>query len=99
MATKSYWRCHSRRTFFGLTDEYIEAIYEQIFYLKYLGGWSFYEAYNLPIGLRDWFVGRLTEQLEKEKEAIENSSNGGSGNGFQTLSSHNSPQMPQSFGK
>jgi hypothetical protein len=64
-----------------------------------LGGWSFYEAYNLPIGLRDWFVGRLTEQLEKEKEAIENSSKGGSGNGFQTLSSHNSPQMPQSFGK
>jgi hypothetical protein len=35
-----------------------------------LGGWSFYEAYNLPIGLRDWFVKRLTEQLEKEKQAI-----------------------------
>jgi hypothetical protein len=96
VGTRSYWRCHLRRTFFGLTDEYIEAIYEQIFYLKYLGGWSFYEAYNLPIGLRDWFVKRLTEQLEKEKQAIENSSNGGN---FQTLSSHNAPQMPQGFGK
>ena len=90
------WRCHLRRTFFGLTDEYIEAIYEQIFYLKYLGGWSFYEAYNLPIGLRDWFVKRLTEQIQKENEAIQNSSNGSN---FQTLSSHNAPQMPQGFGK
>jgi hypothetical protein len=96
---RSYWRCLLRRTFFGLTDEYIQSIYEQIFYLKYLGGWSFYEAYNLPIGLREWFVSRLTEQLEKEKEAIENASNNGSSGNFQTLSSHNAPQMPQGFGK
>ena len=59
------------RTFFGLTDEYIENIYEQFFFLKYSGGWSFSEAYNLPVGLRKWFVERLIRQLETEKEAIE----------------------------
>jgi len=46
-------------------------VYEQFFYLKYYGGWSFIEAYNLPIKLRHWFVIKLTEQMEKEKEAME----------------------------
>jgi len=39
--------------------------------LKYHGGWSFLEAYNLPIGLRTWFIKKLMEQFEKEKEALE----------------------------
>ena len=71
------WRCRSQRTFFGLTDEYMENIYEQFFFLKYSGGWSFSEAYNLPIGLRKWFVERLVKQLEMEKEAIEEAQKGG----------------------
>tara|TARA_Y100000310_G_scaffold341606_1_gene441290 strand:- start:5164 stop:5370 length:207 start_codon:yes stop_codon:yes gene_type:complete len=40
--------------------------------MKYWGGWSFIEAYNLPVGLRKWFVERLAKQLEKEKEEAEN---------------------------
>jgi|TARA_Y100000034_G_scaffold94139_1_gene114069 hypothetical protein len=79
------------RTFFGLTDEYMENIYEQFFFLKYSGGWSFSEAYNLPVGLRKWFVERLLRQLESEKEAIEKASKGASS---QTLSSHNQPAPP-----
>jgi len=39
--------------------------------LKHFGGWSFIEAYNLPIGLRNWFVTRMAKQFEKEKEEIE----------------------------
>jgi hypothetical protein len=35
--------------FFGLSDEYIQNVYEQFFILQYHGGWSFIEAYNLPI--------------------------------------------------
>ena len=31
------------------------------------------EAYNLPIGLRSWFLHKLTEQIKKENEAIEES--------------------------
>ena len=57
------------RSFFGLTPDYMEAVYEQFFFLKYSGGWSFSEAYNLPVGLRVWFVERLTKQLKMEKEA------------------------------
>tara|TARA_R100001082_G_C4327310_1_gene143968 strand:+ start:203 stop:364 length:162 start_codon:yes stop_codon:yes gene_type:complete len=50
----------------------MENVYEQFFFLKYHGGWSFLEAYNLPIGLRKWFIKKLMQQFEKEKEAIEN---------------------------
>jgi hypothetical protein len=49
----------------------MEKVYEQFFALKYHGAWSFIEAYNLPIGLRNWFTRRLAEQFEKEKEQIE----------------------------
>ncbi len=84
------------RTFFGLTDEYMENIYEQFFFLKYSGGWSFSEAYNLPVGLRNWFVERLVRQLEAEKEAIETAQKGG-GRGSQVLSAANQPQLPPQF--
>ena len=59
------------RSFFGLTDDYMENVYEHFFFLKYSGGWSFSEAYNLPVGLRNWFVERLVQQIEMENEAIE----------------------------
>tara|TARA_R110002012_G_scaffold243845_1_gene418522 strand:+ start:403 stop:618 length:216 start_codon:yes stop_codon:yes gene_type:complete len=59
------------RTFFGLSDEYAESIYEEFFNLKYYGGWSFFEAYNLPIVLRRWFLRRLVKQKEKEAKSHE----------------------------
>jgi hypothetical protein len=31
------------------------------------------EAYNLPISIRRWFLQRLVEQFEKEKEKLEES--------------------------
>ena len=81
------------RTFFGLTDEYMHNVYEQFFLLKYSGGWSFSEAYNLPVGLRKWFVERLLQQLEAENEAIEKASNR-QGSRSQTLSAENQPAPP-----
>ena len=71
----------------------MENVYEQFFFFKYSGGWSFSEAYNLPVGLRKWFVERLLKQLEDEKQAIENASNGG-GSQSQTLTPHNEPKRP-----
>ena len=70
----------------------MEAVYEQFFFLKYAGGWSFTEAYNLPVGLRTWFVDRLMQQLESEKEAMSSNSRGGSNT--QVLSAHNQPNLP-----
>ena len=64
------WRFRLRRTFFGLTDEYMATVYEEFFLLKHHGGWSFFEAYNLPIALRRWFVERLAKQFEDENEQI-----------------------------
>tara|TARA_A100001391_G_scaffold51675_1_gene31706 strand:- start:1866 stop:2009 length:144 start_codon:yes stop_codon:yes gene_type:complete len=46
----------------------MESVYEQFFLLKYYGGWSFQEAYSLPVGLRVWFLNRLGEQKQKENE-------------------------------
>jgi hypothetical protein len=65
------WRCKCRLRpiFFGLSNEYIADVYEQFFLLKYHGGWSFIEAYNLPIKIRVWFLQRLTQQFEEEKKA------------------------------
>ena len=72
----------------------MENVYEQFFFLKYSGGWSFSEAYNLPIGLRKWFVDRLVRQLEMEKEAMQKARNGQSGGGWQTLTPANQPAPP-----
>lgn len=62
------WRWVSTKNFFGLSDKYMETVYEQFFYMKYYGGWSFMEAYNLPIGLRTWFIERLAKQKKEEAE-------------------------------
>lgn len=70
MDTSRTWRFLLIRTFFGLTNEYAEAVYEQIFVLKYHGGWSFIEAYNLPVKLREWFVERLIKQIKDESDAM-----------------------------
>jgi hypothetical protein len=68
------WRFRLQRTFFGLSSEYQQQIYEQFFILKYHGGWSLIESYNLPVGLRNWFTERLIKQLQDEAEAIEKAS-------------------------
>ena len=59
------------QTFFGLTDKYSESVYDQIFLLKYHGGWSFMELYNLPVGLRLWFLQRLQKQFKDEKKQLD----------------------------
>jgi len=76
----------------------MENVYEQFFFLKYSGGWSFSEAYNLPVGLRKWFVKRLIQQLEAEKEAVEKASKGG-GSKSQELTRFNQPNMPSNINK
>ena len=66
------WRFLLPRTFFGLNNDYIESVYEEIFALKYHGNWDFSEAYSLPIQIRRWFLRRLQKQKEMENEAVEN---------------------------
>ena len=70
------WGFRLRWTFFGLTDKYMEDVYEQFFALMYHGRWDFQQAYSLPVGLREWFVGRLIKQKEDEREATEAAAGG-----------------------
>ena len=58
-------------SFFGLTFKYIQGVYEEIFQLKYHGGFSVFESYNLPINIRRWFLKRLGDQFKKEAEQME----------------------------
>jgi len=75
----------------------MEGVYEIFFFLKYSGGWSFSEAYNLPVGLRTWFAERLVKQLQDEKAAIENASKSSGNSNTQTLTSFNQPSLPSQF--
>jgi hypothetical protein len=49
----------------------MENVFEQFFLLKYYGGWSLIESYNLPVMLRLWFVRRLSKQIEDENNRIQ----------------------------
>ena len=69
------WGFRLRWTFFGLTDKYMEDVYEQFFALMYYGRWDFQQAYNLPVQLRTWFVKRLIKQKELEQEAMKGGGN------------------------
>tara|TARA_B100000519_G_C14004553_1_gene325647 strand:+ start:173 stop:343 length:171 start_codon:yes stop_codon:yes gene_type:complete len=51
-------------------------VYEAFFFLKMHGGWSFMEAYNLPIRLRNWFVRRLSDHFEEERREYEKARKG-----------------------
>ena len=68
---RKHWRCLSGQTFFGLTEEYSEHVYETFFTLKHYGGWSLFELYNLPVGLRTWWLKRLERQFKDEKQAMD----------------------------
>ncbi|QDP51340.1 MAG: hypothetical protein GOVbin630_38 [Prokaryotic dsDNA virus sp.] len=42
--------------------------------MKYYGGWSLFELYSLPIGLRNWYFELLGDHKAKEKEEAEKAS-------------------------
>jgi hypothetical protein len=52
----------------------MEQVYECFFTLKHYGGWSLYELYNLPVGLRDWWLKRTIEEYKKEADAAKKAS-------------------------
>lgn len=62
-------RCPFLWAGFGLTKEYVEKVtYEDIFNLIHHSGWSFTEAYNLPVRLRSWFIDRLIKVFETSSD-------------------------------
>jgi hypothetical protein len=64
-----------RYSFFGLTPADKLLIHEQIFSLAYHSQGAFTQeiAYNLPVYLRIFYLKKLIDTKEKEKEAMEKS--------------------------
>lgn len=60
--------CQLERHFFGLTPENRDVVLEQIFILMQHLNFSYRDAYFLPVWQRSWFIGRLKENIEKQKE-------------------------------
>ena len=54
--------------FFGLTFENKDIILEQIFLLMQHLGFSYLDAYRLPIWKRNWFLGRIRQNIEQQIE-------------------------------
>jgi len=63
------------QAFFGLTVTHKEAVLDQIFALMYHVGFSYVEAYNIPVWQRIWFIKRLNKEI---REANERSKGNGS---------------------
>lgn len=53
----------------------MKSVFDQMLDLKYYAGFSIYESFNLPIGLRNYYSKKIAEKLQKEKEAIEKANN------------------------
>jgi hypothetical protein len=64
-------------TFFGLTQEYRQALFSQIHEIIFhgKGGYDFDTVYDMPIWLRNFTYKKLEEWYDKEKEANEKQSN------------------------
>ena len=63
-----WWRFQSPFDFFGLPPEYKLQIHEEIFQLilHSKGGFTFGDAYNLPIYLRSFYLKRLQTFYKQE---------------------------------
>ena len=85
------------RNFFGLTQKYIKEVYEQFFYMKYYAGWSLFELYSLPIGLRNFYVEMLIQMKQKQKEAADGTVSGQSSPGANKLYSPYTPPAKEGF--
>ena len=59
------------RTFFGLTSEHKVQIHKTLFTLAYYsnGAFSFEQAYNMPVYLRNFHMKQLEDAKSKEMDA------------------------------
>lgn len=55
--------------FFGLRPEdKADIILEPIFLLMYYGGFTYKEAYNLPVSHKNWFIQRISKELSRTSD-------------------------------
>ena len=56
--------------FFGLANDHMMHVHEQIFYLVHHGNWNYFDVYDLPIKIRSWFVQRLSKHFTDKNEQM-----------------------------
>ena len=61
--------CQSEPRFFGLTAESKHYILEYIYVLIRHLGFTYKDAYNLPVWKREWFVNKFIDEKKKENES------------------------------
>ena len=60
--------CPSGQAFFGLTTEYINSVYEQMFVMTMRTNFSFSELYSFTVVLRSWIFDQTIKYFKKENE-------------------------------
>ena len=60
--------CPSGQTFFGLTTEYINSIYEQMFIMTMRTNFTFTELYSFTVVLRSWVFEQTVKFFQKDNE-------------------------------
>ncbi len=57
---------------FGLQpSDKVKVILEAIFLLTYYGGFSYIEAYNLPVAYKSWFIDRISQEISQANKSQE----------------------------
>ena len=87
-------------TFFGLTSNYRNVIFQQIHDLVYHGGGGFIhsEVYNMPVWLRRFHITKINEHVEKQnKEQRKAQGNEQVGDDKQVLGPNINPSSTYNF--
>ena len=60
-------------TFFGLTYEYNQRVFEQIFDMAFYGqgGFTYTDLYHMPVNLRSFYYTKLADIMEKRHQDAE----------------------------
>lgn len=83
-------RFPSGQTFFGLSPEDKESIIlEPLFLLMYYGGFTYKEAYNLPVVYKRWFIDRIGREIKGPEDPNDPSANNGRSRAYH----HNTPDI------
>ena len=68
MATKTKEVCLSGLTFFGLTSEYTNQLYEQMFLVVMQTNFTFTELYGFTVSLRNWIINRTVKYFKESNK-------------------------------
>jgi hypothetical protein len=89
-------RFQSEQTFFGLkVEDKEQVILEPMFLLMYYGGFTWKEAFHLPVVYKRWFIERITKEIKGPGDGSDPDANTGRSRAYH----HNTPEAAQLSGR